>query len=105
MYHRIIGSDPMNEGQLDFRICDVAGRWQSREGAPRIRIYRNRTRKGGGYYVEFSYDGKHLFHLPVKMYWGGIRYFDLYGFVGLAYDAERDVLQLSSYGDYYRSEW
>lgn len=34
---------------------------------------------------------------------GGIRYFDLYGRVGLAYDAGREVLQLSAYGDYYRA--
>lgn len=31
------------------------------------------------------------------------RYFDLYGYVALAYDAGREVLQLSAYGDYYRA--
>ena len=42
--------------------------------------------------------------LPIKKYWDGIRYFDLYGFVGMAYDAARDILRLSFYGDYYRAE-
>jgi len=43
------------------------------------------------------------FSRPVRKYWGGIRYFDLYGYVALAYDAGREVLQLSAYGDYYRA--
>ena len=32
----------------------------------------------------------------MRKYWGGIRYFDLYGYVALAYDAGREVLQLSA---------
>ena len=89
---------------LDFRLCDVVGTWESREGAPRIRIYRNSSRKGGGYRLELAYDRRTRFVLPIRKYWGGIRYFDLYGFVGLAYDAECDVLQLSAYGSYYRTD-
>lgn len=89
---------------LDFRLCDVVGTWESREGAPRIRIYRNSSRKGGGYRLELTYDHRTRFALPIRKYWGGIRYFDLYGFIGLAYDAERDVLQLSAYGNYYRTD-
>ncbi|KAA6319932.1 hypothetical protein EZS27_030228, partial [termite gut metagenome] len=34
----------------------------------------------------------------------GIRYFDLFGRVGIAYDGERDVLLLSVYGEYIRVE-
>ncbi len=102
MYSRYIG-DPMT-AYLDFRLCDVVGTWESREGAPCIRIYRDDTRKSGGYYLELAYDCRTRFVLPIRKYWGGIRYFDLYGFVGLAYDAERDVLQLSAYGNYYRTD-
>lgn len=102
MYCRRIG-DPM-AAHLDFRLCEVVGTWESREGAPRIRIFRNRTRKGGGYHLELSYDARTRYVLPIRKYWGGIRYFDLYGFVGLAYDAGRDVLRLSLYGDYYRTD-
>lgn len=103
MYRRCIGSDPL-AASLDFSLGDVAGAWVSHEGAPRIRIYRNRERRAGGYYLELSYGGRERFVVPIRRYWGNIRYFNLYGFVGLAYDAERDVLQLSSYGDYYRLE-
>lgn len=102
MYRRYIG-DPMT-AHFDFRLFDVVGTWESREGAPRIRIYRNSSRKGGGYRLELAYDRRTRFVLPIRKYWGGIRYFDLYGFVGLAYDAERDVLQLSVYGNYYRTD-
>lgn len=102
MYRRCI-EDPIT-AYLDFRLCDVVGTWESREGAPRIRIYRNSSRKGGGYRLELAYDRRTRFVLPIRKYWGGIRYFDLYGFVGLAYDAERDVLQLSAYGNYYRTD-
>lgn len=90
--------------QLVFAVGDIAGSWRSREGAPSVRIYHNQARKGGGYYVEFAYDEKTVFRRPIKSYWGDIRHFDLYGFIGLAYDAEGDVLRLSLYGDYYRAE-
>ena len=42
--------------------------------------------------------------LPIRKYWDNIRYFNFCGFVGIAYDAERDVLRLSLYGDYYRTD-
>lgn len=58
---------------------------------------------GGGFYVEVSYKDGTRFSRPVRKYCGGIRYFDLYGYVALAYDAGREVLQLSAYGDYYRA--
>ena len=34
------------------------------------------------------------FSRPVRKYWGGIRYFDLYGYVALAYDVGREVLDV-----------
>ncbi len=71
---------------------------ESRSGSPRVRIYRNPGRRGGGFYVEVSYKDGTRFSRPVRKYWGGIRYFDLYGYVALAYDAGREVLQLSAYG-------
>lgn len=102
MYRRYIG-DPMAT-LFDFSLSDAVGTWESREGAPRVRIYRNSTRKGGGYRLELAYDRTARFVLPIRKYWGGIWYFDLYGFVGMVYDAERDVLQLSAYGTYYRAD-
>ena len=101
MYRLTKAGDPFAE-LLDFRLRDVAGEWESLEGAPRIRIYRNPDRKSGGFYIELSYNADAVFRLPIKKYWGGIRYFDLYGLVALAYDASCEVLQLSVFGDYYR---
>ena len=92
MYRKCIGSDP-TAARLDFALYEVAGEWESRSGSPR----------GGGFYVEVSYKDGTRFSRPVRKYWGGIRYFDLYGYVALAYDAGREVLQLSAYGDYYRA--
>ena len=75
MYRKCIGSDP-TAARLDFALYEVAG---------------------------VSYKDGTRFSRPVRKYWGGIRYFDLYGYVALAYDAGREVLQLSAYGDYYRA--
>ena len=103
MYRRSTGSNP-SAPQLDFAMSDVLGKWVSRSGSPRIRIYRNDRRKKGGYYIEVTYDEKTVFHRLLKRTNLHIRYFELYRAVGLAYDAEHDILQLSAYGDYYRAE-
>ena len=82
MYRKCIGSDP-TAARLDFALYEVAGEWESRSGSPRVRIYRNPGRRGGGFYVEVSYKDGTRFSRPVRKYWGGIRYFDLYGYVAL----------------------
>jgi hypothetical protein len=70
-----------------------------------VRIFQSRRSRSGGYYVEFTYRTGHTYRRPIKKWWcWSVRYFNLYGFVGLAYDPERDVLQLSHYGDYYRAK-
>lgn len=56
MYRKCIGSDP-TAARLDFALYEVAGEWESRSGSPRVRIYRNPGRRGGGFYVEVSYKG------------------------------------------------
>lgn len=88
---------------LRFSMPEIAGRWFSRSGAPKVSICRNESRKGGGYRVEFAYDEKTIVKRPIKQYWG-IRYFDLYGWIRISYNSERDVLTLVGYGDYYREE-
>ena len=75
MYRKCIGSDP-TAARLDFALYEVAGEWESRSGSPRVRIYRNPGRRGGGFYVEVSYKDGTRFSRPVRKYWGGIRYFD-----------------------------
>ena len=103
MYSTSNGNSP-NGQLLDFQLWELKGSWESREGSPKIRIYRNNRCKNGGYYVELSYDEHAVFHCPIRKGYGGSRYFDLYGLIGLAYDPRSDVLRLSEFGNYYRVE-
>lgn len=103
MYSVSFGNNP-DGPKLDFPLWEVKGSWVSREGSPKIRIYRNTRYKHGGYYLEFVYDEHTVFRCAIRKRYGGVRYFDLYGLVGLAYDPRSDVLQLSEYGNYYRAE-
>jgi hypothetical protein len=102
MYSKSIGADPLR-AKTGFAVRDITGRWKSREGAPDIQIYRSGSRRNGGFFMEFAYKAGDIFRRPIKQYYG-IWYFDLFGFVVLAYDTEKEVLQLSGYGDYYRPE-
>ena len=86
-----------------FEIPDVLGRWRSREGAPPIRIYRQKQRGGKGYHIALAYRGGVVLRRPVYTNLGA-HYFDLYGYVSMSYDSVRDVLMLSCYGKYYRVE-
>ena len=86
-----------------FEIPDVLGRWCSREGAPPIRIYRQKQRGGKGYHIALAYRGGVVLRRPVYTN-RGTHYFDLFGWVSLSYDSLRDVLMLSCYGNYYRVE-
>ena len=104
MYRRSDVFDPQGVCLTDFSLWEVKGRWVSREGSPDVWILRNRGCRNGGYHLEMTYRTGHTCRRPIKGWFGNIRYFDLYGFVGLAYDPERDVLLLSEYGDYYRAE-
>lgn len=88
---------------IRFSMPEIVGRWRSRSGAPEVKICRNEGSKGGSYQVEFAYDIDTVIRRPVKQYWG-IHYFDMYGWIRMTYDSERDVLSLSGYGDYYREE-
>ena len=104
MYSRCNEHD-LPEGNLtDFPMGEVRGRWVSREGSPGVRILQTRRSRIGGYYLELTYRTGKIYRRLVRKHPTGIRYFDLYGFIGLAYDPERDVLQLSEYGDYDRAE-
>lgn len=103
MYGISKANDP-NGPKLLFSLWNVKGYWRSSEGSPTVRIYRNTERKDGGYFIEVSYDKETVYNLPIKKYWGDLYYFDLYGFVGLAYDPDADTLYLSLYGEYHRMQ-
>lgn len=104
MFRTSYGTDPKIVSWLDFSLRDITGRWVNPEGAPAVRIFRNNTRKNGGLWLELTYNNPQaVYSRPVKEVFG-VRYFDLYGRVGIAYDGERDVLLLSDYGEYIREE-
>lgn len=102
MFSKSIGTEPGARLWLWFDLREITGTWVSREGAPTVRIFRNRKCKNGCLYLELAYKNPQAaFSRPIREYFG-LRYFDLFGRVGLAYDAGRDVLLLSSYGEYIR---
>ena len=90
-------------GRAQFAIPDVVGRWKSREGSPEVRIFQKPEYNGKGFFIEFTYGSGVVFKRPLLILFGKI-YFDLFGHICLAYDADRDVLQLSGYGDYFRAD-
>lgn len=90
--------DPLT-ARTHFPLREVCGRWVSLGGSPDVRIVFTGTR----YRLDFSYDTATVFSCPLRQRWG-VTFFYLYGRIGLAYDAETDVLSLSAYGDYIRAE-
>ena len=104
MFSKSIGTEPLSEQWLGFCLRDITGRWVSRDGATSVRIFRNRKCKNGCLYLELTYNNPQAaYSRPIRELFG-IRYFDLFGRVGIAYDDERDVLLLSLYGEYIRAE-
>jgi hypothetical protein len=104
MYEKDNEMAPAQKLYPRFDMREAAGVWRSREGSPAVRIFHNDTRKKGGYLIEVAYDRKTVLRRPIRHLWGNIRYFDLWGRIVLFYDAGRDVLTLTGYGDYYREE-
>ena len=96
-------SDPLKNQQY-FLLEEIRGRWVScggdRSRMPDVHIYRT-----GVYHhrIKFSYDPQTVFNCQLCHQWG-VTSFYLYGRIQLSYDAERDILTLSDYGDYYRAE-
>lgn len=82
-----------------FPLQEVTGRWVSPCGSPRVHI----VFKGRSYRLEFSYDADTVFICPIFQKWG-VNYFYLYGRIKITYDAGRDILVLSDYGEYIRSD-
>lgn len=90
--------------QLDFDLWEITGRWVSMSGSPTVVIYRNTARKKGGIRLKLIYNNPQaVCDCAVKCVFGQY-YIELYGRIELAYDCEREVLHLSSYGEYVRAE-
>lgn len=84
----------------DFPFWEVCGRWKSQGGSPSLRIYFTGRRH---HRVEFAYDSTTVLRRPIFRKWGR-PFFLMYGRIDLSYNAERDILTLSEYGDYIRAE-
>jgi len=93
-----IVTDP-SAARTHFSLGEVCGRWVSLCGSPDVRI----VFTGTCYRLEFSYDPDTVFTCPLRQRWG-ITFFYLYGRIPISYDAERDVLTLSAYGEYFRAD-
>ncbi len=93
-----IVTNPADAGKI-FPVWEACGRWKSTGGSPDVRIYFARKR----YRLEFTYDSATVFRRQIFRLWGH-PCFCLYGRIYLSYDARRDVLTLSSYGEYVRAE-
>ena len=82
-----------------FQLWEVCGRWISKGGMPDVCIYNTGKHH---YRIKFSYPDV-AYNCQLRQYWGATSFY-LYGHEGVTYDAERDMLSLSSYGDYFRAE-
>lgn len=103
MDHNNNNPSPIPAPRSRFDVSEITGRWCSREGAPEVIVYRNEGRKGGGYWMSFTYAATTVLRRPIKRC-NGFCYVNLYGWVGVIYDPEHDVLNLAGYGNYYRPE-
>lgn len=79
-------------------LCDICGTWVSLCGSPDLKIYHD----GSRFRLQFSY--KHNAAFTVPLYQDrGIPFFDFYGMIHIAYDDERDVILLTTEGEYKRA--
>lgn len=82
-----------------FRMADVLGRWKSPSGSPEVLV----VRRGNGYRITYSYRTGVSITTRIFRY-GGTAFFNLYGWIAIYYDPLRDILTLSTEGNYYRVE-
>ena len=90
--------------RTDFALREITGRWASPEGGPQVRVFRNESRKNGGFLMELAYNNPQAVFLRPLIGVFGIHSIDLYGRIYLSYDAAKDRLYLSAYGGYIRAE-
>lgn len=103
MFRRCSVADPYSAYQY-FNLREIVGRWVSTSGAPAVVIYRNTVQKWKGIRLRLTYNNPQaVCDCAVKNVFGQ-HYIELYGHINLAYDRERDVLIISSYGEYVRVE-
>ncbi len=92
-------SKPEKAPQLrtSFPIREICGTWVSLCGSPGLKIYYD----GSRFRLQFSYKHDTTFTVSLCQSWG-ITFFYFYGMIRIAYDDERDLLLLTTEGEYKR---
>jgi len=80
-----------------FFINDICGTWVSLCGSPCIKIFHD----GRRFRLQFIYKQDTAFTVPLCQC-RGITFFNFYGMIRIAYDDERDLLLLTTEGEYKR---
>jgi len=83
--------------QTIFPLPDICGTWVSLCGSPNLKIYHD----GSRFRLLFSYKHDAAFTVPLSQSWG-ITFFYFYGMICITYDDERDMLLLTTEGEYIR---
>lgn len=88
---------PAPQADASFPLRNICGRWESLCGSPDLKIYHD----GSRFRLRFTY--KHDAAFTVPLYQSrGITFFCFFGTIRIAYDDERDVLSLTTEGEYQR---
>lgn len=103
MFSKCSVTDPC-AAHLDFDLWEITGRWVSLSGAPAVTVYRNTSRKGGGIRLILTYNNPQVVYDCTVYCLFGQHYIKLYERIGLAYDRELEVLNLSAFGEYVRAD-
>ncbi len=88
---------PAPQVYTSFPLRDICGTWVSLCGSPGIKIFHD----GSRFRLQFSYKHDAAFTVPLQQSWG-ITFFYFYGMIKIAYDDERDMLLLTTEGEYQR---
>jgi hypothetical protein len=90
---------PVSASQVysSFPLYDICGMWESLCGSPGIKIYHD----GSRFRLQFIYRHDMAFTVPLFRCWG-ITFFNFYGIIRIAYNDERDMLSLTTEGEYKR---
>ncbi|WP_157182004.1 DUF3876 domain-containing protein [Dysgonomonas mossii] len=75
----------------------MCGTWVSLCGSPGLKIFYD----GSRFRLQFIYKQDTAFTVPLCQSWG-ITFFYFYGMIRIAYDDERDMLLLTTEGEYKR---
>lgn len=88
---------PVPQVRTFFPISDICGTWESLCGSPGIKIFHD----GSRFRLQFIYKQDTALTVPLCQC-RGITFLNFYGIIRIAYDDERDMLLLTTEGEYKR---